>query len=154
MWLFSQVAISEQYLIPKAQRDHGMDKVQITHDYISLAQPPPPLLLRCFEMFVVGEGSLAQFWFLTRASVLYVVMVIRPVFDPCHRILLLTSLRLLWRVTFCVLFQEDRLGHVEITSEAIETLARWYAREAGVRNLAKLVDKVGACSKRALLIVS
>lgn len=41
--------------------------------------------------------------------------------------------------------QEDRLGHVNITTEAIETLARWYAREAGVRNLSKLVDKV-SCS--------
>ena len=34
---------------------------------------------------------------------------------------------------------------MEITTEAIETLARWYAREAGVRNLSKLVDKVGVC---------
>ncbi|CAN0180341.1 unnamed protein product [Ascophyllum nodosum] len=58
-----KVAISEQYLIPKAQRDHGMDKA-------------------------------------------------------------------------------DHLGHVEITREAIESLARWYAREAGVRNLSKLVDKI------------
>lgn len=31
---------------------------------------------------------------------------------------------------------------MEIESEAIEALARWYAREAGVRNLSKLVDKV------------
>ncbi|CAN0464115.1 unnamed protein product, partial [Scytosiphon promiscuus] len=31
---------------------------------------------------------------------------------------------------------------VEIDREAIETLARWYAREAGVRNLSKLVDKI------------
>lgn len=82
MWLFSQVAISEQYLIPKAQRDHGMDKVQITHGYISLAQPPPPLLLRCFEIFGVCEGFLliAQFWFPTRVSVLYLVMVLQPAF--------------------------------------------------------------------------
>eukprot|EP00752_Nemacystus_decipiens_P005164 g4687.t1 len=58
-----KVAISEQYLIPKAKKDHGMDK-------------------------------------------------------------------------------EDRLGHVEIETEAIEALARWYAREAGVRNLSKLVDKI------------
>eukprot|EP00903_Cladosiphon_okamuranus_P015213 g14061.t1 len=58
-----KVAISEQYLIPKAKRDHGMDK-------------------------------------------------------------------------------EDRLGHVEIETEAIEALARWYAREAGVRNLSKLVDRI------------
>ncbi|CAB1117057.1 unnamed protein product [Ectocarpus sp. CCAP 1310/34] len=58
-----KVAISEQYLIPKARKDHGMDK-------------------------------------------------------------------------------DNRLGHVEIEREAIETLARWYAREAGVRNLSKLVDKI------------
>ncbi|CAN0131943.1 unnamed protein product, partial [Ectocarpus fasciculatus] len=58
-----KVAISEQYLIPKARKDHGMDK-------------------------------------------------------------------------------DNRLGHVEIDREAIETLARWYAREAGVRNLSKLVDKI------------
>lgn len=38
--------------------------------------------------------------------------------------------------------QEDAVGHVEISEEAIESLARWYAREAGVRNLASLVDKV------------
>lgn len=31
---------------------------------------------------------------------------------------------------------------MEIETEAIEALARWYAREAGVRNLSKLVDKV------------
>ncbi|CAN0269138.1 unnamed protein product, partial [Ectocarpus sp. 4 AP-2014] len=58
-----KVAISEQYLIPKARKDHGMDK-------------------------------------------------------------------------------DNRLGHVEIEREAIESLARWYAREAGVRNLSKLVDKI------------
>lgn len=34
------------------------------------------------------------------------------------------------------------MGHVEVSKDAIESLARWYAREAGVRNLAKLVDKV------------
>lgn len=45
------------------------------------------------------------------------------------------------RIRLCF-SQDNRLGHVEIDREAIETLARWYAREAGVRNLSKLVDKV------------
>ncbi|CAM9147442.1 unnamed protein product, partial [Choristocarpus tenellus] len=58
-----KVAISEQYLIPKAQHEHGMDK-------------------------------------------------------------------------------EGLEGRIKITTEAIESLARWYAREAGVRNLSKLIDKV------------
>lgn len=47
--------------------------------------------------------------------------------------------------SFCLIAlrrKEDRVGDVEITNESIESLARWYAREAGVRNLANLIDKV------------
>lgn len=34
MILLTQVAISEQYLIPKAKRDHGMDKVHIPNVFV------------------------------------------------------------------------------------------------------------------------
>lgn len=147
------MAISEQYLIPKAQRDHGMDKVWV-HSRACLPQPTPPLLPpfdHCFEMFAsVRSPKITQSASPTPASVRYLVMdAPSHLFRAPHHCLLLflDSVRLLSRVTLCVLFQEDRLGHVEITSEAIGTLARWYAREAGVRNLAKLVDKVGAFVK-------
>ncbi|CAM9897944.1 unnamed protein product [Discosporangium mesarthrocarpum] len=38
--------------------------------------------------------------------------------------------------------KEEFEGKVSMSREAIESLARWYAREAGVRNLSKLIDKV------------
>eukprot|EP00934_Nitzschia_sp_Nitz4_P008056 Nitzschia sp. Nitz4//scaffold4_size323378//19860//22718//NITZ4_000613-RA/size323378-processed-gene-0.256-mRNA-1//1//CDS//3329553258//8046//frame0 len=41
---------------------------------------------------------------------------------------------------------------VGITTDAVEHLARWYAREAGVRNLSKLIDKI--TRKLALQVVA
>jgi len=37
---------------------------------------------------------------------------------------------------------DNNKNGVEITKDAIESLARWYAREAGVRNLSKFIDKI------------
>jgi Lon-like ATP-dependent protease len=41
---------------------------------------------------------------------------------------------------------------LNITNEAVKSLARWYAREAGVRNLAKYIDKI--TRKLALQVVA
>eukprot|EP00546_Thalassionema_frauenfeldii_P007045 CAMPEP_0178924246 /NCGR_PEP_ID=MMETSP0786-20121207/17215_1 /TAXON_ID=186022 /ORGANISM="Thalassionema frauenfeldii, Strain CCMP 1798" /LENGTH=992 /DNA_ID=CAMNT_0020598925 /DNA_START=132 /DNA_END=3110 /DNA_ORIENTATION=- len=38
--------------------------------------------------------------------------------------------------------QQQQEEGVEITTGAMESLARWYAREAGVRNLSKLIEKI------------
>lgn len=41
---------------------------------------------------------------------------------------------------------------LEVTTEAVKSLVRWYAREAGVRNLAKYIDRI--TRKLALQIVA
>jgi ATP-dependent Lon protease len=129
-----KVAIAEQYLVPKSMKNSGLMEERIVEE----SKEPP---------IDQGDGSTSPEDLIAEDEGTEPPIVKEP--SEQHPI----------PVSETIQTPLDMFVHAKgvpntlsITTDAIKSLVRWYAREAGVRNLAKYIDKI--TGKLALQIVA